>query len=299
MAYLKKISDLELTVVSLKSEIAALRDDNKKYGRDSGGGASRGGTHFEHFDGDVEFGDGYTSLSTHSTTSIASSSNNNATQYAGLLKGCKTPFWASVYDRCSWLVMLLIFQSFSSIILVAYEGLLAAHSDIIFFLTMLVGAGGNAGNQAAVRAIRGIALGSLNVHTRNHFLRTEIGMAFTIACIVGIFGFLRAVLSFRTTFMETIAITTALVTIVFISIATGASLPFVLQYLRADPAHSSTTIQVIMDILGVLITCAVATVMLGTSDASTSGGGPAGTGAFTTGASVVGVTKSQGMGVVG
>jgi cation transporter-like permease len=297
MAYLKKISDLELTIVSLKSEIAALRDDNKKYGCDSHsrGGALRGGTHFEHFDDDVEFGDGYSSVSTHSTSASTHTATNTNTSYGGLLKGFKTPFWASVYDRCSWLVMLLIFQSFSSIILVAYEELLSSHSDIIFFLTMLVGAGGNAGNQAAVRAIRGIALGSLNSHTRNHFLRTEISMAFTIACIVGVFGFFRAVLSFRTTFMETIAITTALVTIVFISIATGASLPFVLQYFRADPAHSSTTIQVIMDILGVLITCAVATVMLGTADTSTS----AAVSAFSTGAGVVGVTQSQGMGVVG
>ena len=42
-------------------------------------------------------------------------------------------------------------QSFSGIILSRNEGLLADHPVIVFFLTMLVGAGGNAGNQASVR----------------------------------------------------------------------------------------------------------------------------------------------------
>jgi hypothetical protein len=36
------------------------------------------------------------------------------------------------------------------------EALLTSHPSIVCFLTMLVGAGGNAGNQAAVRGIRGL-----------------------------------------------------------------------------------------------------------------------------------------------
>ena len=42
-------------------------------------------------------------------------------------------------------------QSCSGIILSRNEVLLANHPVIIYFLTMLVGAGGNAGNQASVR----------------------------------------------------------------------------------------------------------------------------------------------------
>jgi cation transporter-like permease len=44
-------------------------------------------------------------------------------------------------------------QSFSGIILSRNEALLADHPVIIYFLTMLVGAGGNAGNQASVRGM--------------------------------------------------------------------------------------------------------------------------------------------------
>ena len=46
------------------------------------------------------------------------------------------------------------------------------------------------------------------------------------------------------------------------SICLGAVLPLFLQKLGVDPAHSSTTIQVIMDILGVVLTVFVSTTVL-------------------------------------
>jgi len=60
-------------------------------------------------------------------------------------------FLDAVKDRGSWLVGLLVLQSCSGFILSHNEDLLAHHPTIIYFLTMLVGAGGNAGNQASVR----------------------------------------------------------------------------------------------------------------------------------------------------
>jgi hypothetical protein len=54
-------------------------------------------------------------------------------------------FGRALYDRCSWLIGLLLFQSCSSYILADNVELLQSHPAIIFYLTMLVGAGGNAG----------------------------------------------------------------------------------------------------------------------------------------------------------
>ena len=71
--------------------------------------------------------------------------------------------WAeSLQPRATWLIGLLIAQSCSSFILADNEDLLATHPTILLFLTMLVGAGGNAGNQASVRLIRGLATGEVN-----------------------------------------------------------------------------------------------------------------------------------------
>lgn len=58
--------------------------------------------------------------------------------------------------RGRWLLGLLIVQSTSSFVLDSYSDLLREHLVVTLFLTMLVGAGGNAGNQSAIKVIRGL-----------------------------------------------------------------------------------------------------------------------------------------------
>lgn len=60
-------------------------------------------------------------------------------------------FMDALKSRANWLVGLLALQSCSGFILARNEALLQDHPVIVYFLTMLVGAGGNAGNQASVR----------------------------------------------------------------------------------------------------------------------------------------------------
>jgi Mg/Co/Ni transporter MgtE len=126
---------------------------------------------------------------------------------------------------------------------------------------MLVGAGGNAGNQASVRVIRGLALGTLNEATQAQFLTRELKMAVSLSSILSVAGFLRAAV-FHTPLPETLAVTAALAMIVFSSVCLGAILPLILKRIGVDPAHSSTTIQVIMDILGVILAVLVSGLLL-------------------------------------
>lgn len=177
-------------------------------------------------------------------------------------------FRRSIIDRSSWLIGLLVFQSLSSFVLRRYESLLQHHPSIVYFLTMLVGAGGNAGNQATVRAIRGIALGTLSKKTAQDFVKKELLMGLILSGVVGVFGFLRVFFLSTSSYLECVAISIALVVIVFASIVIGAVLPIAFQLLGIDPAHSSTTIQVVMDISGVIITCFVATQLLNASISS-------------------------------
>ncbi len=171
-------------------------------------------------------------------------------------------FFRGMIDRSTWLVGLLIFQSLSSYILRYNEQLLQSHPIIVYFLTMLVGAGGNAGNQATVRAIRGIALGTLSTRTAWEFVLKELSMAFSLSIVLGFFGFLRVYFLSASSLPECLAICTALILIVFSSVVCGAILPILFNAVGIDPAHSSTSIQVIMDISGVVITCFVATTLL-------------------------------------
>ena len=75
------------------------------------------------------------------------------------------------WERGRWLLGLLVLQSSSSVVLQHYGDLVRDNLIITLFLTMLVGAGGNAGNQSAIRVIRGLATGEM-VTTRECFVGT-------------------------------------------------------------------------------------------------------------------------------
>jgi hypothetical protein len=170
-------------------------------------------------------------------------------------------FCRSVVDRAGWLVGLLVFQSLSSFILARNESLLKHHTVIVQFLTMLVGAGGNAGNQASVGVVRGLAVGTIDRSNVRQFLMRELSMGVALSLILGVSGFVRAAV-FSVPRLETIAITSSLFLIVIISVVAGATLPLGMHMVGIDPAHSSTTIQVIMDITGVVITVGVSSWVL-------------------------------------
>jgi Mg/Co/Ni transporter MgtE len=143
------------------------------------------------------------------------------------------------------------------------ESLIMAHPVVIYFMTMLVGAGGNAGNQAAVRIIRGLATGEVQAAPTpgtKRIVSDEIVRAFLLASIIVAAGFVRVVL-FDGTIVDAVAISASLFIIVSSSVILGTLLPLLLSKLGFDAAHASTSIQVIMDVTGVLITCSVAPIV--------------------------------------
>lgn len=160
------------------------------------------------------------------------------------------------WARGRWLLALLVLQSTSSVVLDSYQQLLKEHLVVTLFLTMLVGAGGNAGNQSAIKVIRGMATGSIKPNAKS--LRKVLGQQIAVGGMLGgglaAGGWLRVYLTNGDTWNAN-AISFSLLCIVFSSVVLGTSLPFGLAKMGVDPANAGTTIQVLMDILGVLITC--------------------------------------------
>lgn len=126
---------------------------------------------------------------------------------------------------------------------------------------MLVGAGGNAGNQAAVYVIRGLATGEINSRTQARYLWGEVQMALALSAVLVCIGFLR-VTAFQYSTLDAVAISGSLLAITFTSVVVGSMLPLAFQRLNLDPAHAGATIQVIMDLAGVCITCFVCSTLL-------------------------------------
>lgn len=174
------------------------------------------------------------------------------------------PILAEAWARGRWLLGLLALQSTSSFVLDAYQGLLRDHLVVTLFLTMLVGAGGNAGNQSAIHVIRGLATGSLAA-TGPDFGRTlahQAGVGAVLAAGLAVGGYARVALSGGSP-TDAAAIGASLFAIVLTSVCVGTALPFGLARAGVDPANAGTSVQVAGDVLGVAITCAVCTAVLG------------------------------------
>ena len=180
------------------------------------------------------------------------------------------------WKRGTWLLGLLVLQSSSSVVLERYADLVKDHIEITLLLTMLVGAGGNAGNQSAISVIRGLATGTIqptfSCALETMWRQTRVGVA--LASVLSAGGFIR-VLASRAAFADAgdvgtlaaagtdpalvaaIGIATSLFAIVTASTLTGSALPFALAAAGQDPANAGTTIKVCMDVAGVVITCVV------------------------------------------
>lgn len=180
-----------------------------------------------------------------------------------------TPLIHVVWQRLSVLVSLLLLQSLSQFVLEAYEGLITTNVVVPLFLTMLVGAGGNAGNQAAVHAITGLVTGELRPGHIWSLLKRELLVGFISSCCLFCIGFVRVFLYYTnedvqpTPVLTTVfCISVSLFFIVLVSVVLGSALPFALRGLKLDIEHAAPMIQVLMDILGVFIACTVCAAFL-------------------------------------
>jgi hypothetical protein len=212
--------------------------------------------------------------STSRSTDDDTDNNDNSSSFLTLSDGGTV--LDEAWKRGTWLLGLLVAQSSSSVVLERYADLVKDHIEITLFLTMLVGAGGNAGNQSAISVIRGLATGTIqptfSCALGTMWRQTRVGVA--LASVLSAGGFIR-VLASRAAFADAgdvgtlaaagtdpalvaaIGIATSLFAIVTASTLTGSALPFALAAAGQDPANAGTTIQVCMDVAGVVITCVV------------------------------------------
>lgn len=177
-----------------------------------------------------------------------------ATPGANLLHTC--------YLRVRALALLMILQSCSGFILERHEKFIEEHVYVTLYLTMLVGAGGNAGAQSAVSVIRGLATGDLARSRAAAVLWHESKLGLLEGVALTCVGFGRVYL-FQYELRSSIAVCLSLFAITSISVFVGALLPLALDRLGMDPAHAGPTIQVVMDILGVWLTCTICSAIAG------------------------------------
>jgi len=163
--------------------------------------------------------------------------------------------------RVSWLASLLGISVVTTGILSAQAETMNSAIALTFFIPLLIGTGGNTGNQSATLMIRALATGDIRDRQWVKAMLREIGIGMLLGITMGlaswVLGFLKG------DFRIALIVSLAMVCIVILSSVLGVVLPVILQRLRIDPAVASNPlIASVMDIMGLLIYFNIATAIL-------------------------------------
>lgn len=173
----------------------------------------------------------------------------------------ETSFFRLLYERSFILILLLLAQTFSTMIIDHYEATLAGF--LIFFITMLTSTGGNSSSQTSAIVIQGMASGEIRANNIKRFLAREFRMAVMIALLLGIFSFVRVYLTYRY-LLGSFVVSLSLSVIVLFSVILGSAIPIVLKGMKVDPAFAAGPfLATIMDIMGLLIYCYISSYFFG------------------------------------
>jgi len=170
---------------------------------------------------------------------------------------------AELTSRLPWLLGLLGCLTVSSAILEFYDDILQRNLVIAFYLTALIGCGGNSGSQASALVLQALASGDVVPNFKDGLMvvTKEFLVSVGIAALLTI-GVVARILVVGGSMQDAAIVGVAMAVTVIFSVLFGAVTPLVLQRLGADPAKvSGPLLSTTIDIFGVLIICVVAEIL--------------------------------------
>ncbi len=174
--------------------------------------------------------------------------------------------WQIWKNRVPWLLLLMISATFTGLIINYYEATLSSLSTLLFAcVPMLMDTGGNAGSQASITIIRGLALDEIRLRDVGKILWKETRVSVLLALVLGITCFAklqlidRLLFKYDYTLMLSGVVSLALVATVIIAKVVGCLLPLLARKMKLDPAVvASPFITTIVDALSLIIYCNIA-----------------------------------------
>ena len=169
-------------------------------------------------------------------------------------------------NRIPWLILLMLTSTFTSQIITAFEGKLAACVVLTAFIPMIMGSGGNAGGQTSVTIIRGLAIEEIQLRDVFKIFFKELRVSLLCGAVLGLATFGKMLLIDNlilgndavTVDISAVVAFTLLITIIVAKLV-GCLLPVLAKRLGLDPAvMASPFITTIVDALSLLIYLGIA-----------------------------------------
>jgi len=176
------------------------------------------------------------------------------------------------WKRGVWLTVLFATGMFTATALKYYEGQLSKWAWLVIFIPLIMGSGGNTGNQSATLIITAMTSGNIKLRDWRTILWRELRVGLMLGGLLGVLGL---VLSWLMTWNETeahkhalwpLVIPLTLVLVVTCGAVSGSVLPLIFKRMGLDPAlMSNPFVAGISDILAIVIYMCVALSLLAAS----------------------------------
>lgn len=164
--------------------------------------------------------------------------------------------------RIPWLLILMVSATFTGLILNSYEAMLS--TLLVACVPMIMGTGGNAGSQASVTVIRGMALDEIRPRDIGKVIWKELRVSVLVAISVGIVCFAklqlidRLIFGYQYTLLYSLAVGLAIAFAVIVAKIVGCCVPIFAKAIHIDPAvFANPFITTITDVLSLLLFCGV------------------------------------------
>lgn len=175
-----------------------------------------------------------------------------------------TPVMRHAMNRLPWLVILMIAYIFTGGIIKGFESSLSKVIELVAFMPMLMGTGGNSGSQAATLIIRGLATDEVDTDDALKILWKEFRIGIIIGGLLSILNYLR--IYFIDGIHNPGIALTVCVSMIFIVIFAkiiGSMIPLIVKKINLDPALiANPAISSVSDAVALSIYFAMASVFL-------------------------------------
>jgi magnesium transporter len=172
-----------------------------------------------------------------------------------------TPIHSLVTSRIVWLLVLAVGATLTVQVLSVFEATLEQVTVLALFVPLLIGTGGNTGNQAATTVTRALALGDVLPRDLLRVLTRELGVGVALGSLLGLLGGSITAVVYEPRIGAVIGLT--LLAVCSMAAAIGGIMPMVARALRVDPAvFSNPFITTFVDASGLVIYFLIAQTIL-------------------------------------
>ena len=173
-----------------------------------------------------------------------------------------TPVLQIMRSRVVWLLVLALGAALTVQVLDVFEGTIESMVVLSLFVPLLIGTGGNSGNQAATTVTRALALGDVGTRDVFKVLWREVRVGITLGATLGVLGFLVAGLFYGWDLGIVVGLT--LLSICTLAASVGGLMPLLGKKLGADPAvFANPFISTCVDATGLIVYFLIARAVLG------------------------------------